>query len=208
MNAIKSNTLSIRILHFLVMFSYWMIIFGLLFTLTMLVLSVSGVDTQNMVLQYSFPVHFDVNEAGAVVETGESVSIVDATGKILFNSGAKLLINKLLIFMIIFFSISFLIVSYMRKFMKNIRSGIFFVLENMILLRKVSYALLGLWVLTVLIKIWFTFDLARSLQFESITLKQSLDVGNWMVIFPLFLLVLVNVFAEGIRLKSEEELTV
>lgn len=208
MNTANTNSLSIRILHFLVMLSYWLIIFGLLFTLILLLLSLAGLDTKNMVLKYSFPVHFNVDEAGIVTETGEQVNIVEATGKILFTSGAKLLINKLLIFMLIFFAIAFLIASYMRKFLRNIKAGSFFILENMVLLKKVSYALLGLWLVTAIIRIWFTFDLAKSLSFDTITLRQSLDLNSWMVLFPLFLLVLSNIFAEGIRLKSEEELTI
>jgi len=204
----KSNLFSIRFLNFITLLAYWLAIFGIVFTGVLWILSLLGFNTSTFVYQYSFPIHFNVIEAGVINKISESVSIVDAQGKIQFNSGGQVLINQLLVSMLVLFSIFFLVMGYLRKFMKNIRTGNFFIIENMILLRKVSYSLIGMWAVNVIVKIWFTFQITKEITFTTIDIRQNLNADFDMLILPAALLMLSHIFAEGIRLKTEQDLTV
>lgn len=208
MEKLRSNSVSIWILNATVVLTFWLIIIALVFTGILLILSLAGYDISSFTIQYSFPIHFNIREAGIIQQTGQEVSIMKAGGQIQVGPGEHFFANQLLTSMLIIFALLFLIVGYARKFMKNIKAGNFFIMENMVLLRKVSFTILGLWFVNLLTKIWLTIRVGNLVEFKTVELHYNFDSDIRLLLFPAALLVLSNIFAEGIRLKTAEDLTI
>lgn len=95
------------------------------------------------------------------------------------------------------------------KFLRNCDRGIFFVFQNALFLRAISYLAVGYSLMDYVIQ-WLVVQEMNS-QLEnsfSLSLNSNLDFNWSYLIFSLFLVIIAQAFTEGTKLKEEQSLTI
>lgn len=205
-----NNPVSIRILYFLTQFVFWLyaVVGGLLIVGG--IFFMAGFRPDNIDYTLTSPWKFDLLEQGEV--TGSfgtaSVRIIDASGKLQFSEVSGVIPAYLALGVIAMILIIFRILWDTRKFMIRINRGVFFDFHNIQCLKRIAYGLSGLWILVLFTRVLLWWHLADSLTFETLRFHSAIQPDFGLLLAALFLWLISHIFAEGLRLREDSELTV
>lgn len=201
---------SIKILYWFTQFAFWMTsIITVVVILANLVL-LTDIFTEPIQLRISMPVPIEVLESGVLhLENSDlPVRIEQAYGKLHFVDTPIYITRMVVKLMLVVILIGWFITFKFRKFMRNLKNGLLFEIENINNLKHISYGLVALFVFSRFYMGMLKIMMEKQLEFS--TIKIGGDAYNTDVIIEIALLlwVLAHVFVKGIEMKNEQELTI
>lgn len=206
----SKTPLSINVIYWITQFVFWMfiIISGAAFIFNIVLYTdFFGNDLQ---LHTRFPVKVDILETGSLYLNGRNIKVelVEGVTQIHFFNTPLFLARwigtalMLACFLILYTSFSF------RKFISNVRKQIIFVESNIQHLKNMAYALLALWFfIIVYMRIMFQV-IGSKLEFEHVAFTDDYPNFAGILMAALFIWVLSHIFMHGVKLQSEQDLTV
>lgn len=206
----QKTPLSIKILFWLSNISFWMMSFITGIVLVANAIILFGDYTQEFQMRINMPVPIEVVETGVLhLDDGDlNVKIENAYGRLHFVDAPMFVTIKVIQILFFVMLIGWFITWKFRNFMKNIRNGLYFEIENINNLKHVSYGLVILFIMTR-VYMWIMKNvLEKSLEFSSIKVGGDAYDTDAIIYVALLLWVLAHVFVKGIELKQEQELTI
>ena len=95
-----------------------------------------------------------------------------------------------------------------RKFVMNVKKQVIFIEENIQYLKNISYALLTLWVFTIIYVRIIYEVIGKNVEFEHVEILEDYPNFAGILMLSLFIWVLSHIFMTGIKLQEEQNLTV
>ena len=206
----QKTPLSIKILFWLSNISFWImsVITVVVFVANAIILL--GNYTHEIQMRISMPVPIEVVETGVLhLDNGDlDVRIENAYGRIHFVDTPMYITKRVIQMLLFVMLIGWFITWKFRNFMKNIRNGFYFEIENINNLKHVSYGLVILFVMTRLYMGILKVVMEKNLEFSSIKVGGDMYDTDAIIYVALLLWVLAHIFVKGIELKQEQELTI
>ncbi len=207
---IRKPPLSIRVIYWFTSIMFGLLTIILFATIIFNALLYTDFFGNDMQLHIQLPVKVDFLEIGNlhVNDQDINVQLVDATSQIHFIDTPKFITRKggvAILFVVLFGC--YLIWTF-RKFIKNVKNNQTFTLNNIELLKRISYTLLIFWLFTVIYMRIAYYYIAKRLEFESVRITD--DIPNYLGILfvALFIWVLAHIFSTGLKLQQEKDLTI
>ncbi len=200
---------SVKIIYWMTQIVFWMftatgffaIFFGLGLLFNLL---------HDMKLNIGLPIEIDLVETGKF-SFGEAISNVqlkEINGKIQFESAPEIIQRIYGVFIIIIMSITYYLMLTFRKFITQVYKGSYFDRKNIMLLKRISYGLFGMWILTVFYGYFQYFFLVKNLEFQTIVFTGKVETYPAVLLFALLVWVLSHIFQKGVELENENQLTI
>ena len=164
----------------------------------------------NMQLHTTLPVKVDFLEKGNLYLNGQivQVELVEAASRIHFINTPNFISKKVgiaVLFVVLFgLSLTWLF----RTFIKNVKDGETFTVNNILLLQKLAYTLVALWLFTVIYMRLAYYYIAKNLEFEHVLITDDIPNYTGILVAALFLWVLAHIFITGVKLQEEQDLTI
>lgn len=212
LNAMKTlkTPLSINIIYWLtqVIFGLFLLVCGaaVVFNI-MLYTDFFGNDLQ---LHTRFPVKVNILEEGNLYlnNTNIKVELVEGITKIHFFNTPLFLARwigtalMMAIFIILYAMFSF------RKFIINVKKHLIFLEENIQHLKNMAYAILALWIFTIVYMRIMYQTIAKHIEFKHVEIVDDFPNFAGLLMAALFIWVLSHIFMRGVKLQDEQNLTV
>lgn len=202
--------LSIRIIYWLTNFSLFVLFLTSLATLAFNILIHTDFFGNDLQLHVQFPAKVDFLETGKLFLNGQElrVELVEASAKIhIFNTPGFIAekIGLALIFVTLF---STYLIWIFRKFIKNVKNGDVFSIENIFILKKLAYGLVAFWLFTTIYMRISYYYIAGHLEFENVQITNDIPNYSGILFVALFIWVIAHIFITGLKLQQERELTI
>lgn len=196
---------------------YWItqIVFGLILVVcagaivfnVLLFTDFFGNDLQ---LHTRFPVKVNILEEGYLYlnNTNIKVELVEAVTQIHFFNTPMFLARwigtalMLTIFFIMYIMFSF------RRFIINVKKHLIFTEDNIQHLKNIAYAILGLWIFTIVYMRIMYQSVAKHVEFKHVEILNDYPNFAGLLMAALFIWVLSHIFMTGVKLQEEQNLTV
>lgn len=206
----KKSPLSIRVIYWftsIILGLMTIIFFASIIFNAMLYTDFFGNDMQ---LHIQLPVKVDFLEIGNlhVNDQDIKVALVDATTQIHFINTPKFITKKGGIAIMIIILFGWYLTWTFREFIKNVKNNKTFTLDNIALLKRISYTLLGLWLATVIYMRLAYYYIAKRLEFDSLLITDEIPNYSGILFVALFIWVLAHIFSTGLKLQQEKDLTI
>jgi hypothetical protein len=203
------NPTSIKIIYWITKITFWIfaVMSVLLFSLASALLFEIFDETQ---LHIGIPVAINIIEQGEAVVNNQvlNVEFKEMYGKLHFIDCPPFIGKTYSYFIFIITSISLYIFITFKKFITNVYKGDYFERKNILLLKRIAYALTSIWISTVFYAYFQYFYLVQHLEFTSISITDDLETYPIILLVALFTWVLSHIFIKGVELKHENELTI
>lgn len=196
---------------------YWMMnivigLFGLLCiaVVAFYVLLWTDFFGNNLQLHVHLPGQVDFIEAGLMPFAGQEVKVelVQASSKIHFFNTPAALARQFALIMLGVSALGFFLLWTFRQFVVNVRKGMVFTINNIILLQRISYTLVGFWLLMIVyLRVAYYFISAR-VEIENVEIVSDFNNYPGILLAALFIWVLSHIFMKGLKLQEEQDLTV
>lgn len=202
--------LSINILYWLSNFSLVMLSLGFFAAIVFNIFIYTGTFDSNITIDAPFPVKVDYLDAGKLISNNQDVKIelVDATARLKIIDAPNSILKKIGFIMIFSILFAVLLIVIFRKFIKNVKAGNIFTIENINLLKFLSYGLVAVWVFQAILMRALYFYMADQLEFKDTSLRIDLTQYSSTLIIALVIWVLAHIFLTGVRLQEEKDLTI
>ncbi len=202
--------LSIRIIYWISNISTGLLSLVFVATLVFNVLLYTDFFGNNMQLHMQFPVKIDFLETGTLNLEGQDITIefVDATSKIHFFNTPSFIARKAGIAILIVTSFIIYLLWIFRKFILNVKNGLTFNIENISLLKKLSYGIVGFWLFSVVYMQLLYHYIAKNIDMANVRISSDFTNQSGILLLALFIWVLAHIFITGLRLQDEQDLTV
>lgn len=205
----NKNPLSIKVI-------YWVtnIIFWLFTVVSVLAVAVAIALMFNLFgntqLHTGIPVAVDILEQGKleINNTITNVKFVEMYGKLHFIDTPASLGRIYSIFIFIILGLFFFILLTFRRFINNVYKGIYFEINNIALLKRISYTLIGVWTFTVFYAYFQYYYIVKHLEFSSVKISGDIQTYPVILLFALFIWVLSHIFMKGCKLQEENNFTI
>lgn len=202
---------SIKVIYWITNVMFWIYSAVSILLLALVVGLVFGVF-DDLQLHVGIPVTANILEQGTldlnIVSTFINVEFVDMTGSIHFIDTPHKVGCVYGVFILIVTSIMFYIFLTVKRFVSNVYDGRYFDFHNILLLKRISYALLVGWVFTAFYAYFQYFFIVSNLQFETIEFTGNVQTYPITLLFALIIWVLSHIFMKGCELQEENKLTV
>jgi hypothetical protein len=145
------------------------------------------------------------------LDVGDSiigVKFIEMTGKVHFIDTPVFIGRIYSIFMMVIVLLSFYIFWMFRQFVNHVYHGNYFDRDNIASLKKIAYALAGIWVFTVFYAYFQYFYLAVNMNFNSIEITGDIQTYPAVILVALFIWVLSHIFMRGCTLQDENNYTI
>jgi hypothetical protein len=205
----KKTSLSIRVIYWMTQVVFWLFssvgIFVLFFAFILFFMPKDINQTA-----VGIPVSLNVIETGALSLHQQEIPVqfVKMIGRIQFGGSNDFLGRVYGASMIIIYFLFFFIVYTFRRFITNVYWGKYFDMSNIALLKRISYALTGFWIFTVMYSYFQYFYIVKNLKFNTIEFTNNVELFPEILLIALFIWVLSHIFMKGVQLQEENSLTV
>ncbi len=206
----KKTPLSINIFYWLTNIVFVLFMLVCAATLVFNVLVYTDFFGNDMQLHVRFPVQFDLLETGVLhyVQKDVKVELVEATSSIHFFNTPSFINRSFAPVILLAMLLGFYMTWVFRKFIVNVKRGEIFNVKNILLLKNLAYALLALWVGTIVYMRVAYYYIVTPLEFENIRISDEFENFPGILFLALFIWVLSHIFVTGVRLKQDQELTI
>jgi hypothetical protein len=201
--------LSIKIIFILNEVVFWLFNLACVAALVLATLVLAGV-LDEMQLHVSLPVAFNTEEVGYITVNGQvsNVQLVEGYADIHFIDTPLHISRPFMFPVLLVCGILYFMLFTFRKFIRNVRRGTIFEMNNIKLLRVLSFGLLGFWFFWKLYD-WIVGNLIGDrLRFGTIEITEQTQNHNAILIFSIVLWALSHIFIQGMKLKDENKLTI
>lgn len=205
----KQTPTSVKVIYWITQSLFWLfsaaglfaIFFGLGLTLHLI---------HDVKLNIGLPVEASVVESGSFNygEESTNVQLKQMIGKIEFKNAPPQVQRIYGVFMIIVLSITFYLFLTFRKFITQVYHGLYFDKQNIMLLKRIAYGLLGLWVFILFYGYFQYFFIIKNLEMNSVVFHGKIETYPGVLLFSLIVWVLSHIFQKGVEIEKENELTI
>jgi hypothetical protein len=167
-----------------------------------------GNDVQ---LHTQLPVKVDFLEIGNLHLNDKDIKVelVEATTKIHFFNTPTFIAKKIGIILLIVVLVIGYITWIFKRFIVNVKNGIIFTIDNIKLLKKLAYGIIGFWIFTLVYSQLFYYYIAKNLEFKNVRIASNdVSVDSDMLFVALIIWVLAHIFIKGVQLQQEKDLTI
>jgi len=210
METIK-KPLSIKVIYWITNITFWIYV-----AVTVLALFLVGAllifELDELQLHVGLPVMVNVIEKGTLdlnmMSSLVNVELVEMTGKVHFINTppevgriyALFIFSIVILFLYIFLTF--------KRFISNVYNGIYFDMKNISLLKRISYALVIIWIFTAFYAYFQYFFLVINMNFDTVEFTGDVQTYPIILLVALFIWVLSHIFMKGCELQDENKLTV
>lgn len=200
---------SVKVIYWMTNVLFWIFaiasMFGIIFS-GALIIGLLNETSLNVVM----PVAMDVGEVGLLEYNGKSIGVefVEMYGKIHFIDAPREVARIFGVFMLIVLGMALYIFMTFKEFITNVYHGAYFDRSNIMLLKRISYALIAVWIFSVFYAMFQKFYFIKHLTFETVNITNEYQTFNGVLITALLLWVLSHIFQKGVELERENELTI
>jgi hypothetical protein len=189
---------------------FW--ILGILFLLVGIVIPFSG-DVKDDFCGVWINFRLEDSESAVLVNGIEHATTLSrTTGWLLIENGPIYLSYMNLGFFLILIGAGLYSLNKTIKIVQRVRDGNVFLIENMVNLRKIAlvslFSVLFLITIRLVAELLISKHLVSDIMVNTGLIGSSFNLNFESFVFPLFLLVLSEVFRKGIELKDEQDLTI
>lgn len=166
--------------------------------------------SEDIQLRIQMPVPIEVVEDGniSIIDSDLTVRIEEAYGKLYFVD-TPIKITKAVARVLFFIMLIALFITWkFKNFITNLKNGELFEIDNINNLKHIAYGIVGLWLLTRIYMEVIYRMLVKYMEFESIIIGSEVYDNDGVLILALALWALAHVFAKGVEMKKEQELTI
>lgn len=202
---------SIRLIYWITIITFWIYVtVTVLATFFVGFVLIAGLD--NLQLHVGLPVLLELKETGtldlALLDHIVDVQLVELSGKVhIINTPIELgRIYAIIMFMILLLFLYIFVI--IKRFITNVYNGIYFNVKNINLLKRISYSLVGVWIFTLTYGFFQYFFLAANMNFDTVEFNLSVNTYSVILLIALIIWVLSHIFAKGVEIKEENQLTV
>jgi len=205
----QKTPLSIKVIYWITNITFWFyaVVAAAAICLSILFLFNFFDDAQ---LHVGVPTAVNVLEQGKIELNNTSIDVEfkEMYGKIHFIDTPAFVkrIYGVLIFVVT--CLMFYIFLIFKKFITNVYEGVYFELNNILLLKKISYALLGMWGVVVAYSYFQHFYIANNVNFNTVEVTGNVETHPEVLLIALFIWVLSHVFMKGCQLQEENNYTI
>ncbi len=202
--------LSIRIIYWFTNIIFGLLILIFIASIVFNILLYTSFFGDDMQLHTRLPVKVDFIEIGnlRVQDQDIKVELVDATTQIHFINTPAFITKKVgIIIMVVILFTGFLTWTFQR-FIKNVKNGEIFTVNNISLLKRLAYGIAGFWLFTVVYMQISYHVMAKYLEFENVRITNEVQSYSGILFVALFIWVLAHIFITGVKLKQENDLTI
>lgn len=206
----KKSPLSILIVYWITNISLGLLLIIFLAAVAFNILMYTNFFGDNMQLHTQLPVKVDFLETGNLHINNQDVKVelVEATTKIHFFNTPEYIYKKIgIVVLLVVVGFSYLMWIF-RVFIKNVKNGRIFNINNIQLLKKLAYGIALFWLFTVVYMRVFAYSIAEKLQFENIRITNDFPNYSGVLFLALFIWVLAHIFITGLKLQQEKDLTI
>lgn len=206
----SKTPLSIKIIYWLTQ-----IIFGLFLLVSaaivifniMLFTDFFGNDLQ---LHTRFPVKVNILEVGNLYlnNTNIKVELVEGVTQIHFFNTPMILARWIGTALLMVSLVALYAIFSFRKFIINVKNQLIFLEENIQHLKNIAYAILILWIFTIIYMRIMYQSIAKHVEFEHVEILNDFPNFAGLLMAALFIWVLSHIFMTGVKLQDEQNLTV
>ena len=211
METIKKPT-SIKIIYWITNITFWIFAVIAVFGTALVAALMFDVFSGDLQLHVGLPVGINILEIGTLdidlSSTYIDVQFTEMTGKIHFKDTPADLGRIYGAFMFTILCTFLYIFITFRKFINNVYSGRYFDIDNIALLKRISYTIVGVWVITAIYAYFQYFYIALNMQFEGIEVTSDVQTYPVILLGALFIWVLSHIFMKGCELQDEHNYTV
>jgi hypothetical protein len=196
---------------------YWtmnvlLVLSGLIFTIVVIVYGLLWTDFfgNDMQLHIDLPGKINYLEEGLLHMNNSYVNIelVEASAKVHFINTPAYLARYFVLILLGVLSLGMFMLWTFRQIVVNVRRGKIFIVDNIILLQRISYSLVAFWFVIILYRRLAYHYVTQNIHMESIEIVDNFDTYGGMLIAALFIWVLSHIFLKGLKLQQEQDLTV
>lgn len=203
------NPTSVKLIYWITQVVFWLFTAAGFFAIFIAIALIFNL-IHDLKLDVGIPVRMDVVEVGAF-EFGDqstTVQLNEMIGKLRFDSTPLLIQRVYGVFILVILSITYYLLMTFRVFITQVYKGHYFERKNILLLKRISYGLLAIWIITVFYGYFQYFFIVNNMKFESIVSNGNVETYPVILLFALFIWVLSHIFMKGVEMESERELTI
>lgn len=206
----KTDALSIKILYWLtniILGLLSLVIFG---AILINILVHSDYYKGSLQLQVQLPIEVSFTETGVLHLNDQDIAVdlIEAYSKIHFNSTPAFISRKVAFFLLLVVSLLSYFLWVFRLFVKNVKNAIVFTRKNISHIKKMSYILLGFWILFIAYGRFTYYYIVNNMHFENIEFTSDYRNYTGILLAALLLWAIAHIFGVGLKLKQENELTI
>jgi len=144
----------------------------------------------------------------SLMGTDIQVELVDASARIHFFNTPTFLARHFFSFLMGVVALGVFTIWTFRQFIVNVRKGLTFTVSNIILLQRISYSLVGFWIIMIVYSRSAYYYISSRVQIENVEIIEDFDNHIGILLTALFIWVLSHIFMRGLKLQQEQDLTV
>lgn len=200
---------SVKIIYWITNIVFWIYAIATLIALAFAIALIFGFLNKTQ-LQIGMPFSMDITEIGLLEVNGLKVDVQfkEMYGKLHLIDTPKEISRVYGVFILIMLSIVLYIFMTFKKFITNVYHGAYFDRSNILLLKRISYALVSVWLFAVFYAVFQYFYLVQNMQFETVVHSGKFETYPVILIVALLIWVLSHIFQKGVELEYDNELTI
>ena len=201
--------LSIKVIYWVTNITFWIFVLAAILGFVLAGAFMFKIFDKTQ-LHVGIPVAINILEQGTLQLNNSisNVEFVEMYGKIHFIDTDPSIGQVYSLFILAILSIFFYIFFTFRKFIINVYKGVYFDIGNIALLKRISYALVGVWGFTAFYAYFQYYYLLKNMEFNSIEITGDVQTYPVILLVALFIWVLSHIFMKGCELQEEKDLTV
>ncbi len=206
----RKTPLSINVIYWFTTIVLGLTVVAFLLALVFNVLLYTDFFGNDIQLHSDLPGKVDYLEPGVLHVKGHNlkVELVEASARIHLINTPKFITRRIGIVILLIIAFGYYLTWVFRKFIKNVKTGRIFTIENIALLKKFAYALTGLWIFIILYMRVAYYLVSKHLEFENIRITAEFSNYPWLLFSALFIWVLAHILMTGVRLQEDQDLTI
>ncbi len=203
--------LSIKVIYWITNITFWIYVAVTLLAFILVAVLLFS-ELEFLQLHVGIPVEVNVIEKGTLdlnmLSSLANVKLVEMTGNVHFIDTPPEVgrVYGVIIFsIVILFLYIFLI---FKRFIGNVYDGLYFDLRNISLLKRISYALVIIWIYLVFYAYFQYYFLVINMNFDTVEFTSDVNTYPVILVVALIIWVLSHVFMKGCELQEEHNSTI
>ncbi len=206
----EKKPLSIKVIYWITNITFWIYVAVAIFAVGISIALMFNFFNNDLQLHVGIPVSIDILEKGELVlnNISSKVQLVEMSGKIHLINTPGAIGQVYSIFILTIVSLFFYIFLTFKKFITNVYKGVYFDIDNIYLLKKISYVLVGIWAFTVFYAYFQYYYLMQNIKFNTVEVSGEVNIYSSILLVALFIWVLSHIFMKGCELQDENNFTI
>lgn len=200
---------SVKIIYWITNIVFWIYAIASFIALAFAIALIFGFLNQAQ-LHVGMPVSMDIAEIGLLEVSGQKVDVQfkEMYGKIHLIDTPQEISRIYGVFILIILTVVLYIFMTFKRFITNVYQGLYFDSANILLLKRIAYALLSVWFFTLFYAVFQYYYLVKNLEFETVYPSGDFQTFPVILLVALLIWVLSHIFQKGVELQHDNELTI